>query len=71
MLGCQGWSILAWGDSFDISWSGFNLHLSTLDQRPSDTLGKDLTSKTIPIISIVVIHLPTGLKQIRRSNEAI
>lgn len=48
-----------------------NLHLSTLDEGASDALGQDLTTKSITIIRIVAVHLPTGLKQVRRSNKAM
>ena len=42
-----------------------NLHLSTLDEGAGDALGQDLTTKSITIIRIVAVHLPTGLKQVR------
>ena len=48
-----------------------NLHLGTLDKGSSDTLGQDLTTKSITIISVVAVHLPAGLKQVRRSNKAM
>jgi len=40
------------------------LHLGTLDKGSSDTLGQDLTTKSITIISIVAVHLPAWFKQV-------
>jgi hypothetical protein len=50
---------------------GTNLHLSTLDEGSSNTLGQDLTTESVTIVSVVAVDLPTGLKQVRRSNKAM
>jgi hypothetical protein len=48
-----------------------DLHLSTFNERPSDTLRQDLTTEPVPILWVVAVYLPARLKQVRRSDKAV